>query len=360
MYSVTRRNLIEQEKDNKRITADITRIFGLIARNLITERAKPFDFEEYEIEHSGTMRAKTLRLLREVGFLRYCTRTKEGYYSYTKVIWNFEEAFMEHSKEYAKPADFPDVPKKIDEYLKNREVREDRSYSVSEYTFNSEGYQEIDKMYLDACIHVYWNLQDYDIQRSTVIDKNYSTPRVIKSAWFYPKAKLVQRNKAILRMLLKKYSELDFKAFMENRFGDNYDGQIEVTNNEEGRDDEVLEEKDIHFEICLRNFAKFPVTLAESQRCFRSPRGYIAEYKKKSDQATFEFNRLKRLVDQVNAAGGCPVIAKEYIQKCCNEIVTKAPLLIDGSDGDKLAMEFILDHRDIFTYEYLFSQGVSS
>ena len=244
MYSVTRRNPVEHEADNKRITKDITRIFGIIARKLVAEIDNPFVFDERDIERNGTMRSKTIRFLRECGIMRYAIRTKTTYSYHTE--WDFREAFMEHSKEYAVLDTFPDVPVRIEEYLKNREVKDTNSYRIYENTFETEGYREIQSLPLAECIHIYWNMNDYDIRRKTEINKQYHPPKVTKEASLYPKAKLVQRNKALLKVLLKKYSESDFKAFLEKRFGDNYDGQNEVPDSDDQKDDEAIKDNDIY------------------------------------------------------------------------------------------------------------------
>ena len=351
MFLVKRHNIEEQEKDNKRLNGDIIHILGLIAQNLIYELPTPYTLTEKQIESNGVSRPKTLRLLREVEILRFRTQIKGQYGSYT-TAWNFENLFMEHSKEYAKLAIFPDEPLEITGFLTTTEVREDSSFRIHEDTLETVGYKEVSCLPREEVIHVFWNLQDYDIKTGLRgIDKN--------SVKIYPKTLLVQRNKAVLKALLKKYSETDFKSYMEKRFGDNYDGQTELTFHEkcelnEDPDEAIVQDK-TDFDIILRNFAKYPQTLGDPLRCFLPRRGYMAEYKRKSEAATFEYNRLKRLVDKVNTAGGCKAVAKDYIQECCKEIVGKAPLLIDGDDGDKTALEYILDHRDVFTYDYIYA-----
>ena len=360
MLSLKLHKPIDQKEDNDRLTKDLTKIFGIIAKRLIQEEPNAYQLEESEIESNGIKRPKTLRFLREAGAMRYRT-TITGKYGSDRSAWNFKEVFDEVSKEYAFSDTFPEEPREITDYLKNREVREDGSFRINSNTLDNIGYKNIHCLFPDEAIFIFWNIQDYDVKKEEKVNNNSCTipKEVIKTVRVYPKAKLLQRNKAILKALLKKFSEMDFKAFMEKRFKDNYDGQTEITLHEKCEltedPDAAIEPDEINFGITLRNFAAFSRTLGEPLRSFLSRRGYVAEYKRKSEAATFEYNRLKRLVDQVHAAGGCPAIAKDYIQECCNEIVSKAPLLINGDDGEKIALQYILDHRDVFKYDYIYA-----
>jgi hypothetical protein len=322
MYKLHRRNPKEEEVDNKRLTEDIIHVFGQIAKKLILGESDPYSLKNEEIKWHSTMRRKTLRFFEEVGF--HC--------------WSLHKEFEEHSQEYATEGHgFPAEPFEITSYL--TEVGILSRFHIEENTFEEIGYMEPDRLSDKHAIYVAWHLQDFDIKQ--IMEKIPRCYEKIKRTYIYPKAFLVQRNKAILKALIKKYSETDFQGFLEKRYKECYAGQVE-------------EDNEVSFEYKLRNFARFPVTFGQPERAFLSPKGYVKEYQRVEEIVSSDHNRLKRLVKAVNKDGGCAKVVVEYIKECLLDITNKVAFLMNGDDGDRLAIQFILDNRDNFTYEYVY------
>jgi hypothetical protein len=329
------------EKDSARLTKDLTPVFGKIARALLMYHSDPYELTESDIERNGTMRKKTIRLFQEIGLMQ-SHRLKKNEYGFFVRWYDFKDAFINHSKDYWTIYDPPAEPEEITTYLKNRETSK---FSIYDGTLGDVGYTEIQHLASGDAIYVYWHLDDFDYKMAK--------DKLVYSV--FPKKHLFEREKAILRMLVKKYSELDFKGYMEKRFGAIFDNQIEVLKkDQENGLYEPGSNEGVNFSIKIRNFMEFPETFANPDKCFFGKKGYVQEYKKTFDQVTYEYERLKALLGKVNLMGGCKQIGKDYIQECLNEIVSKAPLLINGDEGDKQALQFILDNRNRFTYDQIY------
>jgi hypothetical protein len=172
----------------------------------------------------------------------------------------------------------------------------------------------------------------------------------------FPKANLILRQKAILKMLVKKYSETDFKGYLEKKIGyANFEGQTEAGDTDKKFSEFIATDGAVKFEIDLRNFMKFPAVFSAPDKTFFSSKGYVSEYKEKLGFVSFEYKRLKALVEWVHHNGGCSAISRDYIQESLNDIVNKAPLLLTGDEEDTLALQYILDNRENFTYDYIYS-----
>jgi hypothetical protein len=136
------------------------------------------------------------------------------------------------------------------------------------------------------------------------------------------------------------YCEEDMLSYLKRKFDLDFIGQ------EQSRD-----EYDTNIDITLRNFARYPITFSES--CFETAsKNYTKEYTTNVDKINFEYNRLKALVDKLNE--GCGSVLEDYIKESVDNLVGKAPTLINGGENDRDALEYILDHRDLITYDYLY------
>lgn len=338
-------------EDQKRLTEDIKSICGRIARNLLMNTSDPYILCESYIKAHKTMRKKSIRLLREAGVIGYGRMHPT---SRNELEYDFTDLFWQHSKDYWEVFTPPAEPEDITNYLKKRETSE---FSIGEFTLLDVGYTEVSYLNAGQAIYVYWNLKDFDLKVREAKER-LGDDDIEEFFGVYPKVNLIQRQKAIMKMILKKYSEIDFKAYMENRFGDCFEHQTEVLKKPENNEDPYFE-RGVHFSFEIRNFMKFPETFGSPDKCFHSNKGYVKEYRDMLEKISYEYNRLSALITKVNLVGGCKQVGKDYIEECLKEIVSKAPLLINGDEGEKSVLQYILDNRDLFKYDFIYGERVS-
>ena len=154
---------------------------------------------------------------------------------------------------------------------------------------------------------------------------------------------LESRVKAVLKALMRLYCEEDMLSYLKRKFDIDFSGQ-EISRSEYSD----------NFYIYLRNFVRYPSTF--TKHCFtEASNNYTREYKKNAAKINFEYERLKKLNDKLITSGGCKAVLEEYIKESISNLVSKAPLLINGTESDKDALEYLLDHRDIITWDYLYN-----
>jgi len=342
MFTLPDRSFPTKEMDQMRQRLDktILHIFGQIALNLIDKKEKPYQVTDYDVCRNGTMRSKSLRILQAAGALPYpcpVDKSSNSYYSYrSSSSYDYETLFNKHAKDYAKPIEFPSVPHQIDAFM-NATVGS--SFHMGNSFLFTTGYEEVRNLHHSCKIYAYYNMDLYDLL--SVKGSRYDE---FKDSKIYPKAMLETRVKAVLRSLMKKYCEEDILSFLNRKFDIDFSGQ--AAKDEDGEDDS--------FNVELRNYIRYPV--AFDKNFFRDAfNSYSKEYKEEVDRINFEFDRFKAFNDMLTAAGGTKAVLEEFIKESLDNLVAKAPMLINGKDEDKDSLMFIMDHRQIITYDYLYN-----
>lgn len=326
----------ELEKAQIRLNKTLLKIFAKIVENLIVPQNKgilnPYKISEHDIDSDKRSKSKTMQILRSAGALPYGMSEKQNTWSfYSSICYDYEAIFKEHSEGYAEPIVFPDIPYEIESFLKNDCLKH---FNTDKESLDLYGYKTFPELCPSHKIYLYYHQDLYNIIKQDV------THKLHEKLMIYPKTLLESRTKAMLKALMRMYCEEDMLSYLKRKF------DLDLTGQEQSRDD-----YDTDFDITLRNFARYPIAFSES--CFKTAsKSYIKEYNTNVDKINFEYNRLKALVNKLN--DGCSTVLEEYIKESVENLVGKAPTLINGGDNDRDALEYILDHRNIITYDYLY------
>lgn len=319
----------EQEKYQLRLNNYICKIFaGIVKELLIPEKknSSPYKVKASDIDDDKRSQRKTFEILRSAGALPPSQSEKrEGYYSYT-TYYDYEELFKEHSESYAESFEFPEIPNKIKDFLQSDSLKH---FSTDKEYLDTYGYKDFNRLYSKNKIYLYYHQDLYHFIKDTKLQ-------------FYPKAMLESRTKAVLKALMRMYCEEDMLSYLKRKF------DLDLTGQEQSRDEYKTD-----FKFNLRNFSRYPTTFSE--HCFETAsKNYAIEYNANVAKINFEYNRLKALKDKLDSAGGCSAVLEGYIKESIENLVSKAPTLINGGDGDKDALMYILDHRELIDYSYLY------
>lgn len=322
----------EMEKAQIRLNRTLIKIFAQIVENLMLPKNKDIASSPYKIKADGIdsdrrSKDKTMYILRSAGALPPSRSEKDNTYSWSSgytTYYDYEAIFKKHSEGYAEPIVFPDIPHKISDFLASDSLK---FFSTDKESLDFYGYKTLHELTPTQKIYLYYHQDLYH----TFIDNKLM---------IYPKALLESRTKAVLKALMRMYCEEDMLSYLKRKF------DLDLTGQEQSR-----EEYDTDFKITLRNFARHPITFSES--CFETAyNNYTKEHNASVDKINFEYNRLKALVDKLGE--GCGSVLEDYIKESVENLVGKAPTLINGGENDRDALEYILDHRDLITYDYLY------
>jgi hypothetical protein len=324
----------EMEKNQERLTNTVKHIFGKIVTNLLIpedKTANPYELTAQEIESNETKQNKTITILRCGGALPIQrTEVGQSWSRYEKKYYNFEHLFKEYAQEYTEVLEFPEIPEELKDHMESNTITH---FSTKKDKLDEYGYVTLKHIRNGQKIYVYYHQDLYH-----VIEKD-------KRDYFkiYPKTMLESRTKAVIKALMRLYCEEDMLTYLKRKFDIDFSGQ------EIKRD-----EYDDDFKISLRNFSRYPTTF--NKHCFsEAGKSYAKEYAKNVAKMNFEYERLKSLSDKMNAIGGCKSVLEEYIKESVSNLVSKAPLLINGEDDDRDALEYLLDHRELITWDYLYN-----
>ena len=109
----------------------------------------------------------------------------------------------------------------------------------------------------------------------------------------------------------------------------------------------------MEYKFELRNTARYPTTF--NKYCYEISHGnYTLEYQRVTESINNEFSRIKKFKEAVDDAGGTTTVLDGYIKTSIDNLVAKSVTLINGEQSDIDALQFILDHRDLITYDYLY------
>lgn len=323
------------EKNQDRLTKILTKIFGKVSQNLIEHNDNPYGIEDWFICNDRRSQKKVLSILRAAYALPYSNKVIKSYRS--GAYHDYEKLFNEHSKDYETPLIFPDVPDEISSFISHDAIS--CGFDTHDRNLKAVGYMELRSLKSGEKIYAYHHIDLYDILIAT--EKRYSSER--EDISIYPKTMLESRLKAVIKAVMKKYSEEDMLTYLNTKFNVDLKGQSQR-----------LDSSNVRFKHKLRNTIRYPVTFSE--HCYESaPNSYTKEYKKVVDEINFEYNRIKEFKDKITAAGGTSAVLKDYIKTSVDNLIGKSLTLINGEDEDKDALGFILDHRDIITYDYLYN-----
>ena len=320
----------EMEKAQDRLKRTLNKIFAQIVKNLLEPEDKvitsPYKISAHDIDSDKRSKNKTMLILRSAGALPQSHSEKNNNWSSSYTIsYDYEQIFKEHAESYAEEIVFPDIPERIKSFLENDCLKH---FGTDKENLDTYGYMSFKELYSTQKIYLYYH-QDL-----------YHTIKEDKKLQIYPHTLLETRTKAVLKALMRMYCEEDMLSYLKRKF------DLDLTGQEQSR-----EEYDTDFTINLRNFARYPIALTE--HCFdTASKSYTKEYNTNVAKINFEYDRLKALVDKLN--DGCGSVLEDYIKESVENLVGKAPTLINGDDSDRDALEYILDHRDLITYDYLY------
>lgn len=325
----------EMEKNQERLTRTVKHIFGEIVGNLLSPKdktANPYELTANDIESNGTMRNKTITILKCGGALPSSQSRKPSTWSYREITYyNFEALFNEYAQEYAEVLEFPAIPVDISDFLENNTMIR---FNTHIDKLNEYGYKHLNNISNGQRIYVYYHQDLYHILWGNSERKRFEV---------YPKDMLESRTKAVIKALMRLYCEEDMLSYLKRKFDIDFSGQEIVR--DEFNDD---------FKVRLRSFSRYPTTF--NKHCFsEASKSYAKEYAENVAKINFEYERLKSLSDKMSAVGGCKAVLEEYIKESVSNLVSKAPLLINGDDNDKDALGYLLDHRQIITWDYLYN-----
>ena len=326
----------ETEKNQERLTKTLTKIFGKISENLMTHVDNPYDVEDWYICNDRRSQKKVLSILRAAQALPYSNKVIKSYRD--GAYHDYEKLFNEHSKDYETPLAFPDVPCEISSFISRDAIRD--GFDTSDRNLKEVGYRKFKELLPGERIYTYHHIDLYDILITK--ERNYYSTDMV-TLMIYPKVMLESRLKAVIKAVMKKYCEEDMLTYLNLKFNVDLKGQSQQ-----------LDSGNVMFKHKLRNTTRYPVTFSE--HCYESAfNSYTKEYKKVVDEINFEYNRIKEFKDKIIAAGGTSAVLNNYIKTSVDNLIGKSLTLINGEDEDKNALEFILDHRDIITYDYLYN-----
>jgi hypothetical protein len=323
----------EMDKAQIRLNRTLIKIFAQIVENLLATKSKdiassPYKIKAYDIDSDKRSKDKTMHIMRCAGALPPSHSEKDTTYSWSSsftIYHDYEAIFKEHSEGYAEPIVFYDIPYEISNFLESDSLKH---FSTDKESLDLYGYKTFLELTPAKRIYLYYH-QDL-----------YHTIKEDNKLLIYPKTLIESRTKAVLKALMRMYCEEDMLSYLKRKF------DLDLTGQEQSR-----EEYDTDFKITLRNFARHPITFSES--CFETAsKNYTKEHNANVDKINFEYNRLKALVDKLGE--GCGSVLEDYIKESVENLVGKAPTLINGGESDRDALEYILDHRDLITYDYLY------
>lgn len=322
------------EKNQNRLTELLLIIFGKIADNFIKKKPDPYRLQTWEICNHKGRQNKALDILSSANALPE-SRREYTQYGQGSLSYDYEQLFVDHAESYAEPIVFPDTPPEIQRFLADTTIN---SFHTNKKRLDAFGYEYLDGLRNSKKIYLYYHLHEYDFRNRDI--KNY---RNETDLMFYPKAMQTLRTKAVLKVLMRKYCEEDILSYLNKKLG------IDLTGQEIPKDD-----NDDTFTFRFRNFARFPYTF--NNHCFnKASKSYSKEHMEQTAKVNFEFERLKLAKSRIDAFGGCKSVLEGYIKEALDNLVGKAPTLINGEDEDKDALEYILDHRELITYDYIYN-----
>jgi hypothetical protein len=329
------------EKAQQRLTKTLTKIFGKIAESLMHEAENPHILDDWDICPDKRSQNKELGFLSAAGALHYSSIKSSEHTWRSNHSYDFETLFNEHSKDYATPLIFPEVPESVNEFISQDVLN--RGFNTNTKHLKDAGYKEVRYMRSGEKIYAYHNLSIYDVLEATTEPNYHGSSNLMKEIKVYPKVMLESRLKSVIKAVMKKYCEEDLLAYLNNTFGVELKGLSQKLGNDS-----------VEFSHTLRTTARYPVTFSEQYQ-ESSINSYTNEYKRIVDKINFEYDRIKEFKDKIIAAGGTSAVLNGYIKTSIDNLIGKSLTLINGKEDDKDALVFILDHRDLITYDYLYN-----
>lgn len=329
----------EMDKNRARLKGTITKIFGIISENLLRGVTGPYQISDEQICRNGTMRSKELRILQAAGALPYSTirPLSNSIYRYStrpNIYHDYEELFKEHSKDYMVELVFPEEPEQAKNFIDSDMYG--TGFVTTAENIRYTGYKEIHYMTPGERTYVYHNLDIYDIE----VDEDSNTKAV------YPKDMLASRLKTVIKAVMRKYSEEDLLGYLKEKFGIDFEGQVQSVGGNYA---------DLFFKFKLRNTVRYPATFNE--KCYYTAfKSYAKEYKDVLSKINAEMYRIRKFKEAIDAFGGERALLNDYTRTAVDNLVGKSLTLIGGGQEERDALVFILENKDLITYDYLYGK----
>lgn len=329
----------EMDKNRARLKGTITKIFGIISENLLRGVTGPYQISDEQICRNGTMRSKELRILQSAGALPYSTvrPLSNSIYRYStrpNIYHDYEELFKEHSKDYMVELVFPEEPETAKNYV-DQDMYGTGFVTTAE-NIRYTGYKEIHYLTPGEKTYVYHNLPIYDTQ----VDEDSCIKAV------YPKDMLESRLKTVIKAVMRKYSEEDMLGYLKEKFGIDFEGQGQCAGGNYA---------DLFFTLKLRNTVRYPATF--NAKCYDTAyKAYGKEYELVLNRINFEFDRIRKFKEAIDAFGGEKALLDDYTRTAVDNLLAKSLTLISGDQQEKDALVFILENKDLITYDYLYGK----
>lgn len=328
--------------DAQRLQEDVLNCFGQIAISLLKKRSDPYYLGEDVIKNNGTSRKKTLRLLKENGYLGSSKIEKRTSYGWDRKLYQIKK-FDEESKALAEKGTYAvhykDLYNILISYIDL--VQDDIDGSLF---FSTAGYILIDHLTPKAALHVYWYPDEY------LFTTNHNGDTCV-----YPKDMLEQRRINTARCIVEYWFNVYFHSELEKR------GELPA--------DSLCKEK--YIGITIRNFAHTPHHFNEKD--IHGAGGFMEELDHHINYLKALRSRIQHYSDIAASVGGFDALIRVYRKKLIDQLISDSPLNAyreiekdtstifhdNKSIWEVGGAKFLLTHMDIFDYDIMYGSDES-
>lgn len=326
------------QKDLARFEKDYIRCLGLVAQKLLENKEEPYILEENEIEHNGTIRKKTLRLLSEAGKIRYYDDRSRFSRRYGWIKYSFSNQFKKDAPGLQQNPNFEDVPREIEAAWENVYGS---SVKTTQEGINEIGYREIHTLKPAEKIYVWFHRNEF----IKIKKKNFQNNEIIK---VFPRELLEHRKVQALRGSVKKYAESWLMPWLIKKTGLDLYGFDTHTTHKDRLFNNTYNEYQPSFN--LRNCKRFPKAFTDT--AFNGPKGYRQEYYERFELLLRKTQTMRDLVSFIKKYGYNKLMV-EFTEYARARLLDEAPLrLVEEENAG--AAELILNNFSSITYENMF------
>lgn len=320
---------MSKKDDAERLERDVLRAFAQVARRRLSGKEHPDYISDNELNSNGTHRKKTVRLMRENGYLGSSITIKgpNRWGGTTSTRRTQVLKFDTESKALASKGVFKRTWQQLYQEL---------YHFIYKNSFDLVGYIEVDKLPHVAVIDVYWHPEEYD-------RLEYK-----KSAYFYPKEWLRERMVNTLRCIV------------ERKFNEGFAGELEKR---AGLPKDSLPTK-YTIDTSIRNFAYTPFHFNEDG--FNGAEGFLAELDHQVAYMKALRKRVQAFANLAAATGGFDELVRQYRKALITELIEDSPLKafqeveehdFYNNNYEVYGAKYLLAHSDLFDYDTMYASG---
>lgn len=308
------------DKDRARCDKDYIKCLSRVAYNLLQgNHPNPYKLTKNDIENNGTIRKKTIRLLRESRRLSY-----GGYihsrYSH-KEAYNFKAQFERDSQKLAVKPEFNETPTEVINAWNSINKYSNIGTSLAE--IDNIGFIDINALSPAGILYVYYHQDEYLFKEIKRTSTYFTEPNVHISC--FPKENIKKRKIAIIKGIFKKWAEPIFMPWLAKKFNLDLQGFDTYT---DFKDEGIINQNLIYqdrISIKFRNYMRFPVTFQE--QCFNNVKGYKKEYISRKDWLKEKTGTYQKLVTNIKDYG-MDKLKEEFVSYAQEYLLSEAPIKI--------------------------------